>query len=156
MSIIPMSKQTKMRHGCQRIKSRNYIVTNSLPSLDPLTKFPFSLTNESGTNFNLRAFELFWLSTLQTNSFLFKVSRPNEAFRGHLGPWTECFKIHGFSPREYSPLYKPSRCVPSQRVWFLHLFVLKTVRTWRTGAHPYQEPPRAPPLQGFQSLLGGK
>ena len=60
------------------------------------------------------------------------------------------FKIHGFSPREYFPLYKPTRCVPAQRVWFLHLFVLKMVRTWRTGWHtptktPREHPPPPPP-----------
>ena len=64
-----------------------------------------------------------WLSTLQTNSFLFSVSRPNEAFRGHPGPRTEFLRYLDFLPGDVS-LWKPYRYVPPQRVWFLRFFCL--------------------------------
>ena len=57
------------------------------------------------------------------------MSRPNEAFK----PADGTFKILGFSSRgyiipfEFPYIYcKPHRHVPTQRIWFLRFFVLKT------------------------------
>ena len=66
------------------------------------------------------------------------------------------FKTLGFSPREYSPLYKPTHYVPPKRVWFLYLFGLKTVGSWRTRGTPPPRTPRSNPapqrISVFQSL----
>ena len=65
-------------------------------------------------------------------------------------------QAHGFSPREYSPLYKPTHYVPPKRVWFLYLFGLKTVGSWRTRGTPPPRTPRSNPapqrISVFQSL----
>ena len=58
---------------------------------------------KSRTNFYLRAFELFLLSTLPPSCFLFKVSQPNKAFRGHPGPWAEFLRYMDFLPGSAPP-----------------------------------------------------
>ena len=106
-------------------------MTSSLLSLLPFMtfilkwkSFPFSLPDESLPNvFLITGLCTVWLSTLQTNSFLFSVSRPNEAFRGHPGPRTEFLRYLDFLPGDVS-LWKPYRYVPPQRVWFLRFFCL--------------------------------
>ena len=106
-------------------------MTSSLLSLQPFMtfilkwkSFPFSLPDESLSNvFLITGLCTVWLSTLQTNSFLFSVSRPNEAFRGHPGPRTEFLRYLDFLPGDVS-LWKPYRYVPPQRVWFLRFFCL--------------------------------
>ena len=106
-------------------------MTSSLLSLQPFMtfilkwkSFPFSLPDESLPNvFLITGLCTVWLSTLQTNSFLFSVSRPNEAFRGHPGPRTEFLRYLDFLPGDVS-LWKPYRYVPPQRVWFLRFFCL--------------------------------
>ena len=112
-------------------------MTSSLLSLQPFMtfilkwkSFPFSLPDESLSNvFLITGLCTVWLSTLQTNSFLFSVSRPNEAFRGHPGPRTEFLRYLDFLPGDVS-LWKPYRYVPPQRVWFLRFFgLLKRIYT---------------------------
>ena len=112
-------------------------MTSSLLSLQPFMtfilkwkSFPFSLPDESLPNvFLITGLCTVWLSTLQTNSFLFSVSRPNEAFRGHPGPRTEFLRYLDFLPGDVS-LWKPYRYVPPQRVWFLRFFgLLKRIYT---------------------------
>ena len=82
-------------------------------------------------------------------------------FTSHRSPLSERleqakFKDTWIFSRGVNRLYKPTRYVPAQRVWFLHLFGLKTVRTWRTGGPtPTKNPQEHPPL-GFQSLSGSK
>ena len=106
-------------------------MTSSLLSLQPFMtfilkwkSFPFSLPDESLSNvFLITGLCTVWLSTLQTNSFLFSVSRPNEAFRGHPGPRTEFLRYLDFLQGDVS-LWKPYRYVPPQRVWFLRFFCL--------------------------------
>ena len=114
-------------------------MTSSLLSLLPFMtfilkwkSFPFSLPDESLLNvFLITGLCTVWLSTLQTNSFLFSVSRPNEVFRGHPGPRTEFLRYLDFLPGDIS-LYQPYRYVPPRRVcfFFLRFFgLLKTVHT---------------------------
>ena len=106
-------------------------MTSSLLSLQPFMtfilkwkSFPFSLHDESLSNvFLITGLCTVWLSTLQTNSLLFSVSRPNEVFRGHPGPRTEFLRYLDFLPGDVS-LWKPYRYVPPQRVWFLRFFCL--------------------------------
>ena len=73
-------------------------------------------------------------------------------FTSHCSPLSERleqakFKDTWIFSRGVNRLYKPTRYVPAQRVWFLHLFGLKNGQDLENrGAHPYQEPPRAPPF----------
>ena len=80
-----------MGHGCQRIKSRNYIVTSSLLSLQPFAKMKIiSFSLESRPNLYLPLYCLVQYHPFKSIlSFSKCMSRTNEAFRGHSGPRTE-------------------------------------------------------------------
>ena len=160
-------------------------MTSCLLRLHPLTKIniiPFRLLTRVVQIFIYQPLNCFGLiSTLPNQFFPFqsdqmkrlKAPRPMDRilpsppllfiaiFTSHRSPLSERleqakFKDTWIFSRGVNRLYKPTRYVPAQRVWFLHLFGLKTVRTWRTGGPtPTKNPQEHPPL-GFQSLSGSK
>ena len=131
-----------MRHGCYRIKSRNFIVTNSPLSLHPLTKMkiiPFFTYWQESYKFLFTCLWTVFVINPSTQLFPFQsvsINQLNKAFRGHPGPWAELLRYMDFLLGSTPPcITKTTRYVPPQRVWFLHLFALKTTRTWRTGGY---------------------
>ena len=83
-----------MGHGCRRIKSRNYIVTSSLLSLQPFAKMKIiSFSLESRLNLYLPLYRLVQYHPFKSIlSFSKCMSRTNEALRGHSGPRTEVLR----------------------------------------------------------------
>ena len=92
----------------ESIKSKNYIVTSSLLSLQPFAKIKIislSFTNESRPNLHLPLCCLIQYHPFKSIlSFSKCISRPNEAFRGHSGPRTELLRYLDFLPGVI-PLY---------------------------------------------------
>ena len=81
----------------------------------------FSFTDESRPNLYLPLYCLVQCDPFKSIlSFSKCMSRPNEAFRGDPGPRTKFLRYLDFLPGNI-PLY-----VPTQRIWFLHFFGLKT------------------------------
>ena len=115
-----------MGHGCQRIKSRNYIVTSSLLSLQPFAKMKiisFSFTDESRPNLYLPLYCFVQYHSCKSSlSFSKCMSRPNKVFKRELRPADRIFMVLGFSPGEYSLKYTVSHismCHPKDMVFVL-------------------------------------
>ena len=106
-------------------------MTSSLLSLQPFAKMKiisFSFTDESRPNLCLPLCCFVQYHPFKSIlSFLKCMFRPNEAFRGHSGPRKELLRYLDFSQGLFPYIHcKPHRHVPTQRIWFLRFFGLKT------------------------------